>query len=128
MSAIKLTDEQPRPPECDPAIQAQVVRVRLRDLPIPPEVIEDVNYWYTRTGGGGKKRRQEIEEEFKLQYYFGGQAIYVMSSAEGTVVIPIPECLSGTPDLRYFLFTAEERQRVCSTVPSRWNGTDSIIS
>src|SRR5947209_15594513 len=128
MSDIKLTEAQEQPPQCDPVMREHVTRVRLRDLPTPAELIEAAEHLCTQYHWWGKKRRQEVEEELKLQYYFGGQAIYVMSSAEGTIVIPIPECYHGTPGLRYLLFTPEERQRVCSTVPSPWNDTVGIIS
>ena len=62
-----------------------------------------------------------FEEQFKLQYYFGGKSIYTLRSPEGMVVVPIPERLRGTPGLRYLLLTPEERTRACRTFPPPWD-------
>ncbi len=120
-------NEQVLPPPASPASSSAEeggpLRVRLRDLPTPPEVIEEVEKWCRKYRLRGKKRRGDVEEEFKLQYYYGGQAIYTLPTPEGLVVIPIAERSRGTPGLRYILFSPEERSRVCHTVPSPWQDT-----
>jgi hypothetical protein len=119
MTKIALTEEQRR------VLQGE--RVRLRDLPTPPAVSAEAQRWCRKDGWWGQKRRREVEEQFKLQFYFGGQAIYLLETPEGPVVIPIPERDKDTPDLRYGLLTPEERPRACLTVPSRWQDADSEI-
>jgi hypothetical protein len=102
-------------------------RVRLRDLPTPPEVVEEMKRWRRKHGWGWgwgwKAHRQAAEEQFMLQYYFGGQEVFVLPTPEGTVVVPIPECYKDAYDLRSILFTPEERPHACMTVPEPWDDT-----
>jgi hypothetical protein len=128
-SLLEGPTEQAPPPPASPAAagEEEPQRVRLRDLPTPPEVIEEVEQWCQKYRLGGKKHRQEAEEQFKLQYYFGGRAIYTLPTPEGLVVIPITGRYRGMPGLRYILFTSEERSRACHTVPSPWNDTAGEI-
>jgi hypothetical protein len=121
MSQIDVTNET-RPPG-----EEASVRVRLRDLATPSEVTEEAERWCKKYLWPGRKRRQEVEEQLKLQYYYGGQSIYLLDTPEGTVVVPIPERHKDTPGLRYILLTAEERPHACLTVPSPWRDTDSEI-
>jgi hypothetical protein len=111
-------------PEMSPG---EGVRVRLRDLPTPPDVLAEVEHWWRKYGHRGKDRWRELEEQFKLQYYYGGQPIYVLRSPEGTVVLPIAERYRDTPGLRYVLLTVEERPRACLTIPPRWRDVTSEI-
>ncbi len=112
-SAPAATDA-PSAPAAEP-----VQRYRLRDLPTPAEVAEEAKRWCKLRGGS----RREVEEQFKLQYYFGGQEIYKVRTHEGPVVVPIPQRYRDTPGLRYVLLTAEERSSACYTIPSRFNDT-----
>jgi hypothetical protein len=98
-------------------------RVRLSDLSTPPEVVAETERCCQRYGW----KRQQVEEELKLQYYYGGQAIYVLRTSEGPIVIPITERYKDTPDLRHILFTPEERSLACLEIPSRWREQDSEI-
>jgi|GEM_PF-4668627 len=98
-------------------------RVRLHDLSTPPEVVAETERCCQRYGW----KRQQVEEELKLQYYYGGQAIYVLPTSEGPVVVPITERYKNTPDLRHILFTPEERSLACLEIPSRWREQDSEI-
>ena len=119
--------EPSRQPEPTPARilppDGQALRIRLRDLPTPPEITEEANRYCKELGMGGRKDIQQAEDQMKLQYYYGGKAIYVVRAAEGPVVIPIEERHKDTPDLRYVLLTPEERPRACYEVPSRWQNT-----
>ncbi len=117
----------PLPPAGPSAGEGGPQRVRLRDLPTPPEVIAAAERRCRKYYLRGKKRRQEVEENLKLQYYFGGQAVYTLDTSEGLVVIPIPERYRGTPGLRDIFFTPEERSRVCHTVPSPLDDTVTLI-
>src|SRR5262249_10566882 len=81
----------PLPPGEQPA------RVRLRDLPAPPEVVAEAERWRKTYGG----RAQDVDDRVKLQYYYGGQTVYGVRTLEGLVVVPIPDRYKGAPDLRY---------------------------
>jgi hypothetical protein len=119
------------PPSPSPAVpspgEGQPPRVRLRDLPAPPEVVEEAARWCKKYGWQGKKNRQEVEEQLKLQYHYGGQAVYILRTPEGAVVIPIGEQYKDTPDLRYVLLTPEERLHASLEVPPCWRDTTSEI-
>jgi hypothetical protein len=110
-------------PAAAPPGEEKPRRIRLRDLPTPPEVAEEVEQYCKKY----RWNRRETEEEIKLQYYFGGQPIYVLPSPEGTVVIPIEGRYRGMPDLRYVLLSPEERSEACYDVPSRWHDTIAEI-
>jgi hypothetical protein len=111
----------PRPPAA-PA-EEEAVRVCLRDLPTPTDVGTEAERWCEKYGRWGEEDRREVEEQLKLQYYYGGQGVYVLPTAAGPVVIPIPERHKNTSDLRYLLLQPEERSRAYYTVPSRWRDT-----
>jgi hypothetical protein len=98
-------------------------RIRLRDLPTPPEVVEEVKKWCRKYGW----RRQDVENDLKLQYYFGGQAVYILHLPEGPVVIPIEDRFRDTPDLRSILLAPEERTLAVLDYPSPWHDTVSQI-
>ena len=76
---------------------------------------EAAERWCKKYGWGAK----EVTDELKLQYYFGGQSIYLLRSPEGTIVVPIPECYRGTPDLRYVLLTAEGQPKPVADEPTK---------
>jgi hypothetical protein len=107
--------------------EGEVPRVRLRDLPTPPEVAEEAARWCRKPGLWGKRNRREVEEQLKLQYYYGGQAVYVLRGSEGPIVIAIPERFRDVPGLRYVLLTPEERPHACLEAPSVWGDTSSEI-
>lgn len=102
-------------------------RVRLRELPTPPEVTAEAERCFRKYGWGRKKNRGELEERLKLQYYYCGQAIYVLHTPTGLVVIPIEERYQGTPGLRDVLLTPEERPQAVFDCPSPWYDAVSQI-
>ncbi len=91
-------------------------RVRLDDLPIPPELERDIQALCKRSSW----RRREAERQLKMQYYFGGHSVYEVRTPNGPVIIPIPERYRGTEGLDYVLLTPEERSCACSTIPEIW--------
>jgi hypothetical protein len=102
-------------------------RVRLRDLPTPAEVAAEAERWCKKYGSRGQKGRREMEEQLKLQYYYGGQPVYIVRTPDGPVVIPIPDRYKDTPDLRHVLLTPEERPHACLEIPPLWWATTSEI-
>ncbi len=98
-------------------------RVRLNELPTPPEVVAEAKECCRKYGW----QQRGVEEELKLQYYFGGQSIYLLRTPEGLVVIPIEERYKGTPGLRDLLLTPAEKYQAVRDCPSPWNDTVSQI-
>jgi hypothetical protein len=128
---LESSRENPPPPPTPPAAPSPAERgperVRLRDLPTPAEVVEEAEHYCRKYGWGGERNRREVEEQLKLQYYYGGQAVYILPTPEGPVVIPIAGRYKDMPDLRYVLLQPEERSRASYTVPSRWRDSVSEI-
>ena len=87
----------------------------------------EIERWAQKRGCWRWQDRPQVEDELKLQFYYGGQEVYVLRSSEGPVVIPIPERHRDTPGLRYVLLTADERPRAAFTIPPRWRDTVSEI-
>jgi hypothetical protein len=127
MSETRIPDQERGARPGERKSEEGAARVRLCELSTPAEIVDDAARWCTKYGWFGMQCRHEVEEQLKLQYYYGGQAIYVVSSTEGTIIIPIPERFKDTPELRYVLLTAEERRDACLTVPPCWRTTDSEI-
>jgi len=117
----------PVSPAVPSAAEAEPARVRLCDLPTPPDVLEEAERWCKKYGWRGKKALGEVEEQLKLQYYYGGQAVYILRTDEGPIVVAIGERYRDTPDLRYVLLKPDERPRASLAVPPRWRDTDSEI-
>jgi hypothetical protein len=124
---VRTLMEQDMPPAVSSPVsttqEEQPARVRLRDLPTPPEVLDEVERCCKKYAWN----RQEVEEQLKLQYYYGGQAVYRVRSSEGSIIIPIPERYRDTPDLRYVLLTPQERSCACLEIPTPWRETTSEI-
>lgn len=105
------------------------MRVRVRDLPTPPEVQERIDRKCKRLSLGRGKYRRMVEEELKLSYYFGGRWIAVLRTPDGPIVVAV------TNDLASDSFTAqlaclgpvEQRERVLD-LPSAWNNDVAMIS
>jgi hypothetical protein len=116
----------PGPAGCASA-EVRPQRQRLGDLPVSAEVAEEAHRQCQKLGLWRLQDKQEIEEELKLQYYYGGQAVYLLHTPAGQVVIPIDEHYKDTPDLRYLLFTPEERPEAVLTFPPRWRDTASEV-
>jgi hypothetical protein len=123
--------EKAEPPSSAPASEfpeeANPQRVLLNNLPAPPELVAEAERRRKKLGFWGKKARQELLEECKLQYYFGGQPIYTLQTAEGLLVIPIPERYRNTPGRKDILLTPAERPKACFDVPSPLDDTRSQL-
>jgi hypothetical protein len=111
------------PPVAPAADLEEARRIRLRELPTPPEVTQEVEQYCKKYHWN----RREIEDQLKLQYYFGGQAIYVVRTPDGPLVIPIEGRFRDMADLRYVMLKPEERSEACYTVPSPWHDTVAWI-
>lgn len=113
--AESLVPPDPLPPNEQP------VRVRLRELPTPQAVVRERERRRREYDWQGRAGRQEIEDRLKLEFYYGGQTVYVLSTPQGLVVVPIPERYKDEADLRYVLLTAQERRSACLETLPPWN-------
>jgi hypothetical protein len=121
-SSIPSQSDTPSPPG-SPSPERQPLRIRVRDLPAPPEVQQRIDQICRRLSLGRGKYRQNVEEELKLSYHFGGRWIALLSTPEGPVVVAVADDLASdslTAQLAS-LSPAEQRQRTLF-VPSSWNG------
>jgi hypothetical protein len=117
----------PTAPTASAEREEAAVRVRLDDLATPAEVTAETEEWCKKYGWRGKTSRHAVEERLKLQYYYGGQGVYLLPTPAGLVVVPIPERYKDTPDLRYVLLSAEERLHATLEFPAPWQDTTSEI-
>jgi hypothetical protein len=65
-------------------------RVWLHDLPLPPELVPELEYqcqryWFWQRA----KYRRFHEDELKLQWYFGGHLIYYLWAPTGIAVVSV---------------------------------------
>ena len=76
-----------QPPPSQAKISGQPPQA-LKDLPIPPELANVIQQEMARCPFFFKRRWQRwVEEEYKLQYYYGGKEVLYMDTPEGRVVV-----------------------------------------
>ncbi len=116
------TPEEPQSP--DPSStrsspEQQPVRIRVRDLPTPPEVQQRLDQKCRRLGLGRGKYRQMAEEELKLSYHFGGRWIALLGTPDGPVVVAVADDLASDSFTSQLdaLSPTEQRQRASSFLP-----------
>jgi hypothetical protein len=63
------------------------MRIKLRELPMPPEVAEEARRYCKKLGLWRKRYIQDVEDELRLQYYFGGQTVVYLRSKDGPIVV-----------------------------------------
>ncbi|HEV3258862.1 MAG TPA: hypothetical protein VG013_18475 [Gemmataceae bacterium] len=107
--------------------EGQPMRVRIRELLTPPEVVAEAEQHCRKLGLTRRNLRQGIEDELKLQYYFGGKYVGFLRTEEGPVVVAAGRLDSAEFDRQLGALTEEERRRVMLDVPSVWNDTVSEI-
>jgi hypothetical protein len=111
----------PLPPEGQP------MRVKVRALPTPPEVAEEVKKSCRRVGFWRRKYVQQVEDELKLQYYFGGQAVSYLYTREGLVVVAAGDRNSDAYDRLLSFLPPEERRQAILDFPFRWHDTTNEV-
>jgi hypothetical protein len=103
------------------------MRVKLRELPTPPEVAEEVKKSCRRVGFWRRKYVQQVEDELKLQYYFGGQAVSYLHTNEGPVVVAAGDRASDAYDRLLAFLPPQERRQAILDLPSRWHDTTNEV-
>ncbi len=105
----------------------QPLRLKLRALPTPPEVAEELKKHCQRLGLWRRKYAQQAEDTLKLQYYFGGQAVAYLPTKDGPVIVAAGEQYSEAYVQLFAFLTPEERQQAIRDFPSRWNDTTNEV-
>jgi hypothetical protein len=111
-----------------PPAEVKPLRQRLRDLPVPPEVAtavkkrcKELGLWWS----WGSLRREILEERL-LQWYYGGQYVGYLATAEGRIIVA-----AGLPDEAFdrqlAFLDAGERRNVILRAVDPWDDTRTII-
>jgi hypothetical protein len=116
-----------RPPGLPSPAAGSALPMRLRDMPLPPEVPEKVGNHCRRLGLRRRSYVQKVEEELKLQYYFGGQYVAYVRSADGPVIVA-----SGNPESEEFgkqldALAPEARRQTSYAMPNVWKDSVSQL-
>lgn len=112
------------PPE---VARGEPLRIKLRELPMPPEVAEEARRYCKQLGLWRRRYVQEVEDEAKLSYYFGGQYVAYLKSKAGPIVVAAGRQDSDSFQRQLDALAPEERRQVILWLPSVWNDPDSQI-
>jgi hypothetical protein len=111
-------------PRCalpEEAARGEPMRIKLRELPMPLEVAEETRRYCKKLGLWRRRSVQLAEDEAKLQYYFGGQAVVTLRSKEGPIIVAAGRVESETFGRQLDALPAAERRQVSYSFPSVWN-------
>jgi hypothetical protein len=103
------------------------LRVRVRELAVPPEVAERVKRVCRKLCLWRCRYVQEVEDELKLQSHFGGQYVGFLSSPEGPLVVAAGVLQSEAFDRQLGALSSQERRRVFLEAVDPWNDPVSRI-
>jgi hypothetical protein len=104
------------------------VRIRLRDLPTPPEVAEAVEE-VCRTHGFRKARhRQRIEDDLKYCFYFGGVNTAVLPTPEGRIIVAVGDLRTEQFGRQLEQLSPEERTKRFIFWAPAWDDNSSYLS
>jgi hypothetical protein len=103
------------------------VPVLLRDLPLPPEIVPDVEAYCRKYRLRKARERQEVEEECKLQYYFGGDLVLVLDTLEGGKVVAAGELDSDEFTAQFEGLSPEVRREAVRCAPWPWDSDVSCM-
>jgi hypothetical protein len=99
-------------------------RQEIRQLETPPEVAALAKEYCRQLGRRGAREIRHVEDDFKLQYYYGGREILYLDTPGGRVIVaagtPCLENVRGVKDA----LPPEERRRAIFYVPDLWGDTD----
>jgi hypothetical protein len=105
---------------------AQPMRVRLRELAMPPEVAAEVKKHCRKLGLWRQKYVAEVEDSLKIQYYFGGKYIAYLRSDAGPLIVAAG-LLDEAFDAQLAHLRPQERQEVVLQAIDRWDGGINLI-
>ena len=97
------------------------MRIKLRELPMPPEAAERTRRYCKKLGLWRRKYIQPIEDEAKLSYYFGGQCVVTLRSKDGPIIVAAGREESEAFERQFDALSPEERQQTCTWYPAGWN-------
>jgi hypothetical protein len=113
--AARSQQRAPSPP-VQPG-ESKPMRVRLRDLPLPPEILDDARRRWQKRGMWDKKNAQAVADELRFQYHYGGQVVVYLPSAEGPIIVAAGREDSEEFIRRFQALTPEERRQKITHYP-----------
>jgi hypothetical protein len=102
-------------------VKREPLRIKLRELPLPPEVAAAARRHCQRLGLWRQKYVQQVEDELKLQYHFGGQCVVYLRLKDGPIVVAAGEAGSDEFGRQLDVLPPEERRQVSYSFPTTWN-------
>ena len=106
----------------------QPMRLRVLDLPTPPELAKAVKDYCKKHCIWRKKHISWVEEELKLQYHFGGQHVAYLTTDNGLVIVAAGNYESEEFEQQRAVLSAEERRRAVIYPVSPWDMSPSFPS
>ncbi len=106
------------PPE---VARGEPLRIKLRELPMPPEVAEEARQRCKELGLWRRRYVQELEDELQLSYYFGGKYVAYLKSKDGPIVVAVGRRASESFQRQLDALAPEERRQVVSWFSFVWN-------
>jgi hypothetical protein len=97
------------------------LRLKLRELPLPPEVAEEARKYCQQLGLWRRRYVQDVEDELRLQYYFGGQAVVYLRSKDGPIIVAAGRVADEAFGRQLDALPPGERRQVNYDFPSVWN-------
>ena len=120
-------DQAQRPEAPGTAGEGQPMRLKVRELPMLPEVAERVKEYCKKLGFWRRRYVQEVEDEMRLQYHFGGQYVGLLPSPEGPLIVAAGDLRSEAFDRQLAALPVDERRQVLLLPVDRWDDTMSLI-
>jgi hypothetical protein len=102
------------------------VPIRVADLPLPPDVAEEVER-ICRSDRLSRPERARVEEDIKLRHHYGGHYVVVTADRHGLQIHAIdlenPDEVHG---LKHRL-AAQGHRHILSLLPTPWHEPDDPI-
>jgi hypothetical protein len=97
------------------------MRIKLRELPMPPEVAEEARRYCKKLGLWRRRYIQDVEDELRLQYYFGGQAVVYLRSKDGPIIVAAGRVEDEAFGRQLDALPPGERRQVAYDFPMAWS-------
>jgi hypothetical protein len=107
-----------------------LLRQRVRDLPLPPEVVAAAQSYCKHLGLSGSRSRRRVEEQMKLQHYYGGTWIAYLRTDEGPIVVAAADSLDDPQfDQQLAVLTPDERRgAILTSLPRLFDDQSEILT
>jgi hypothetical protein len=99
----------------------------LKDMPLPPDMQQEVERSLRKKGWRTRDDRRHVEECLKLQHFFGGQWVAFKVTPQGLLILYAGDYSNPEFDEVLNSLPPEERCQVTLYTPSKWNDTETTI-